>query len=628
VRIGEETRQSLSVYAEPSTASFTILSRDGEPQQGNVPIQLGPPDWVQSMSSISLDSNGQGHWDMLHGGLSEIRFIHKRDSSQGGWRSPGDFLEPYDSATALLAISPNLPDPSAPALRMRRVEPPAVDVVVQDRQSKPVRATVSILNRSYPYPKVVGTGSTDANGKITMTGLESGTSYYVHVTGTELAAIRPLDWDYAEGKPLPFDEAHTRNVFVDEPFTARRESHERIVMRPSPVAYALGKVHSKKVSLADMGAWLDREPRGWVTKFLLSQTTGEFIAGPFPAGLGKLYFRPPPPYGVFVVPVEIDPRKELQDRLDIDIDKYLAEAQETTEITGTPNAYLGMGGISTQTTGAQHLVGQVFLSDGKTPALGAEVLYFQPGSSFPPILAITDALGALHARGLWRGQAPPSADAVPLQSPVVLAFLPGECGATIYTGPIHRDKPLRLVLPPPISISGSITVGGKNLLSRLGAVHIVAEYQDKGILNAALSIETTADAKGNFVLSGLTPGSYHVQATLDDIWMSAVTTLRVANEKLRPIHIAIPPPGAPVQITLVDRDGKPDIGHAATLDRTGPLAHFWPEKLRPDGAGLIYIPTMESGLHILHVGGVPKPVKIRVPPVPAAPVTVRVQSGR
>jgi len=452
----------------------------------------------------------------------------------------------------------------------------------------------------------------------------------VHVTGTELARIRPLGWNWnsRDGKPLPFDEARTRYVFIDEPFIARPESQERIVMRPSPVGFALDTVHSNRVPLANLGASLGQEPRGWAPTILLSPVTGEFIAGPFPAGWEKLNFVLFSSAGGFVVPVEIDPGKEQQDRLDIDVDKYLAEAQETTEITGTPNAYLGMGGISTQTTGAQRLVGQVLLSDGKTPALSAAVLYFRPGSSSPPILAITDALGTLHARGLWRSQASSSSDAVPLQSPVVLALLPGECGATIYTGPIHRDKPLRLVLPPPISISGSITVGGKNLLSRPGVVHIVAEYQDKGILNAALSIETTADAKGNFVLSGLTPGSYDVQAALDDIWMSAVTTVRVANKKLRPIHIAIPPPGAPVQITLVDRDGKPDIGHAATLDRTGPLSHFWPEKLRSDGAGLIYIPTMESGSHILHVDGVAKPVKIRVPPVPAAPVTVRVQSGR
>ena len=157
-------------------------------------------------------------------------------------------------------------------------------------------------------------------------------------------------------------------------------------------------------------------------------------------------------------------------------------------------------------------------------------------------------------------------------------------------------------------------------------MHIVAEYQDKGLLNAALSIETTADAEGNFILAGLTPGRYLVQAALDDIWMSPTTMIHVGDEKPQPLHLAIPAPGAPVQISLIGRDGKPAIGHVVTLDRSGPLSDLWPAELRSDGAGLIYLPTMETGLHHLHVDGVIKPVKIDVPPLPAAPVTVRVQT--
>jgi hypothetical protein len=625
VQIGQETRQTLSLYEEPNTASFTVLNRDGAPQQGNVPIQFGPADTRQAISSVTLNSDGHGNWDWLQDGLSEMRFIHKRDSSTSGWRSD-DFLEPFDSATALVASSPNLPAPSTPTLRMRRVEPSAVDVVVQDGRGTPVRATVSILQGSYPYLKVVGTGSADKNGEIEISGLESATSYDVHVTSTELTAMGSLQWDYQDGKPLPMEETRTRQVFVDEPFVARRETRTRIVIRPEPVGYVFGNVHSAKISLNQVGPWLDRVA-GWETKILLSPTTGEFIAGPLRAGRNQLHFRTPSPDTTVVVPIEIDPAKEQQDHLDIDIDKYLAGAQETTGITGTGNAYMGMGGITTQTTGAQHLIGTVFLSDGKTPALGAEVLYFEPGSVSPTILALTDALGALRARGLWRSEAPPSIEVAPFQ-PVVVALLPGECGATISTGPIHRDKPLRLILPPAISLKGKVTVGGTDLTQRPGVVHIVAEYQDKGLLNAALSVKTTADAEGNFILAGLTPGSYLVQAALDDIWMSPVTMIRIGDEKLQPLHIAIRAPGAPVQITLVDRNGKPDIGRAVTLGRSGPLSHLWPEELRSDGAGLIYIPTMESGLHLLHVDGVVKPVKFDVPPLPAAPIIIQVQTSR
>jgi protocatechuate 3,4-dioxygenase beta subunit len=628
VQIGEETRQTLSLYERPNTASFTILNRDGEPQQGNVPIQFGSADTMQAISSVTLNNEGQGQWNMLQGGLSEIRFIHKRDSSTGGWRSPDDFLEPYDSATALLATSPSLPAPTSPILRMRRVEGPAVDVVVQDSQGKPVRATVSILKGSYPNQVAVGTGSTDANGEIMISGLESETRYAAHVTGTALAAInQQLDWDYWDGRPLPTDELHTREVFIDEPFVASRESRKRIVIHPTPVGYVFGAVHSTDGLTDRLGASVDWQPRGWTPKLLLSPTTGDFIAGPLPPGQSVLHFRTFASQTAFVVPVDVDPAKELQDRLDIDIDKYAAEAQQTNGITGTPNAYMGMGGISTQTTGAQHLTGQVFLPDGKTPALGAEVLYFQPGSISPPILAITDAMGALHARGLWQSQAAPAVDSAPLKSPLVVALLPGEYGATIYAGPIRRGNPVRLVLPSAVSMAGAVTVGGKDLSQRSGVVHVVAEYQDKGSLNAALSIETTADAEGNFVLAGLTPGNYLVQASLDNIWMSPPTMIHVGDEKLQPLRLAIPAPGAPVQITLVDRDGKPDIGRVVALERSGPLSRLWPAELRSDGAGLIYVPTLEAGLHVLRVDGVAKPVRIEVPALPAPPVTVQVRTN-
>ena len=149
-----------------------------------------------------------------------------------------------------------------------------------------------------------------------------------------------------------------------------------------------------------------------------------------------------------------------------------------------------------------------------------------------------------------------------------------------------------------------------------------------GLLNAALSIETTADAEGNFILAGLTPGNYHVQAALDDIWMSPVTVIRIGDEMLPPLHIAIPAPGAPVQMRIVCCDGKPDVGRAVKLNRSGPLSHLWPEELRSDGAGLIYIPTMESGVHILCVDGVVRPVKIEVPPLPAVQVIVEVRTSR
>jgi protocatechuate 3,4-dioxygenase beta subunit len=632
VRIGEETRHTLNLYEEPTGFSFSITNRDGAPLQGNVPIQLGPADRMQSISSISLDSNGQGHWNMLQSGLSEIRFVHKKDSSTGGVRSPDDFLAPYDAATALLAISPELPNPTRPPLRMRRIDQPAVDIEVRDSKGNPVRATVAILESLFipstrDFVKAVQTGSTDAHGKISFGGLESDKSYWAHVTGVAAAGAEPPDWEPWTGSPPPTEQAKTRLVFVDEPFTLAPESRKKIVVSPVPLGYARGVLNSKLLRANQIGVWLDKQPRGWEPKFLSSPITGEFIAGPLPAGRNMLHFRTSGPEKVFSVPTEIDPSVELQARMDIDLDKYVAETEDSAGVTGTPNASLGMGGISTQPTGAQHLIGRVLLADGITPALGAEVLYFQPGSVSPPVLAVTDALGEMHSRGLWQGQSSAATEANELESPVLVAFLPGYCGAAIYTRPIHRDVPLSLTLPKPISVAGALTVGGQNLLHRPGVVHILAEYQDKGVFNAALSVETTADAEGNFALNGLTAGHYVIQAALDDIWISPVVDLQVPTEQPKPIRLAIPAPGAPVQIEFVGHDGKPVVGLGVRLDRSGPLAQFWPQELRSDGAGSLYIPTLEAGKHTIHLDQVSKPVTFDVPSLPAAQVVLHVRTG-
>ena len=446
------------------------------------------------------------------------------------------------------------------------------------------------------------------------------------MTGVAADSAEPPDWEPSTGSPPPTDRAKTRLVFVDEPFTLAPESRRTIVVSPVPLGYARGVLNSKLMRADQIGVWLDKQPRGWEPKFLFSPITGEFIAGPLPVGRNMLHFRTSGPEKAFSVPTEIDPSVELQARMEIDLDKYVADAEDSG-VTGTPSAFLGMGGISTHSTGAQHLIGKVLLADGITPALGAEVLYFQPGSVSPPILAITDALGEMHSRGLWQGQSSAATVANELESPVVVAFLPGYCGATIYTGPIRRDVPLSLVLPKAISVAGTVTVGGQNLLHRPGIFHIVAEYQDKSVFNAALSMETTADAQGNFALNGLSAGHYVIQAALDDIWMSPVVDLQVPTEQRKPIQLAIPAPGAPVQFEFVGHDGNPVIGLGVTIDRSGPLAHFWPQELRSDGAGSRYIPTLEAGRHTIHLDQGSKPVTFDVPSLPAALVVLHVRTG-
>ena len=247
--------------------------------------------------------------------------------------------------------------------------------------------------------------------------------------------------------------------------------------------------------------------------------------------------------------------------------------------------------------------GQVLLSDGSTPAWCAQVLYFQPGDNEPKQARTTDALGQFRPRGTWWMNIPAKPGELQGPSePVVVAFLPGTCGAAILPPPERSDQPMRIVLPPPIAQRGQVKVGGGAPTQLNGTIHVKAGYQDKGFLNELLSVTTTADLDGNFTLAGLTPGNYLIQAALDDIWLSPSSAVHVTKGNPEPIELNIPPPGTPVVMRLVDKNGTPRIGEKLTIDRaSGPLAEsLWPQEWTSDGLGVVNIPTLEAGKHVLH----------------------------
>jgi hypothetical protein len=624
VRLGETTLHTFELYGQSADVSFRILRPDGSALEGNTPIQGGPGSQIQWSSAISLDSTGLGHRDMGSGGLWQIHFIRKAGTSTGGFRSPDDFREPYDMASALLAVSPSLSLDSIPVFRARPVEPPSAHIVVQDAKGAPALASVTLIQ--LPMESVFGVGGTDKNGEIVFAGLLTGQEYVVHVSGTELANIRPVNWGDTD-EPLPSQsELSTQYTFTDQNFVAAPESSNKMVLRPQPLCYVYGVLHSsqsKDLLLTRAG----RQQHGLQAGVQLRATTGEFAAGPFLPGPVQIYFKFGNQGREFPVPIEVHSGSNEPNRFDIDVDRYAPDGDSWTQITGAPNSFLGMGGISTQTTGAQHLVGKVFLSDGVTPAVGAQVMYFEAGGGYPAIFAMTDALGELRPRGLWNGPAVASGSVAHVESAVVVALLPGERGAMIYSGPVRPNKELRLVLPPAISVGGTVTVGGRNPSQRPGVIHLLAAYQDRRVLNSALSLETTADAQGYFQLAGLTPGTYLVQAVLDDIWLSSVVTVHVSEEKLTPVHVDIPAPGTPVRLELRDPSGKPLAGQAITLDRTGPLAYLWPNRLISDDLGSIYIPTLEAGRHTIHVSGVSKALTFDVPTLPGPPIVVRLKTA-
>jgi hypothetical protein len=79
-----------------------------------------------------------------------------------------------------------------------------------------------------------------------------------------------------------------------------------------------------------------------------------------------------------------------------------------------------------------------------------------------------------------------------------------------------------------------------------------------------------------------------------------------------------------VRLKLMDVAGKPLAGKAVTLDRPdGPLTKaLWPEEWVADGAGEIYIPSLETGKHKVRVEGTEIIREFAVLPLPTEKETI------
>ena len=202
--------------------------------------------------------------------------------------------------------------------------------------------------------------------------------------------------------------------------------------------------------------------------------------------------------------------------------------------------------------------------------------------------------------------------------PVLVAWLPGSCGATIT--PIEKEadaKELKIILPPPLSVAGKVTVGGKEIRGRRSRFVVVAQCEGKGKLAVWLSRTVVPEEDGSFALTALTPGAYRAQAAMDNIWLSPSVRMDVAADAtLKPLTLDIGQPGPATMFKVVDRSGKPLPDVKAMVARPdGPLAEtLWPREFTSDGAGAIHIPPLEAGSHKLQVHGA-KERLLAVPPL-------------
>jgi hypothetical protein len=196
------------------------------------------------------------------------------------------------------------------------------------------------------------------------------------------------------------------------------------------------------------------------------------------------------------------------------------------------------------------------------------------------------------------------------------------CGAAILplTDP-DAASPQTIRLPPPISLRGKLTVGAKNPSSWNNQLRVLAAYQGRGCLSDLLSLLVNAESDGRFALAGLTPGRYHIQAAMDDIWLSQSIEIDVAADGIRgasePFTLDIGLPGEPSVIQCLDKNGEPQVGIEMFVVRPpGPFTdRLWPAKFISDGAGVVNVPPLEAGRHSYYFGNGKNKQTVEVKPL-------------
>jgi protocatechuate 3,4-dioxygenase beta subunit len=604
VKNGMFTKHRLAIYAHAHAYSaeerITVL-----PPSGDRPIDpkrlsinsshqaSGTKCW--SGSTIFNEFGGVSGSETA--GLHRITFRYRESLGEvGDLTSP-----PYCEASIFVAVSPSLGSQKPVRLTATDVVPAKVTVKLADAAGRPLRGTVE-LNRAGDHFDMIG--STDARGSVSFEGVYP---WQLRILG--FADGFCLPGRGCEDEPLPKRIALRPDipVLLPEPITPQPNTDTAITLRVQPVGYVCGKL--KAPSGEELGQFrlgVDDDASTHGARCDYDPKTGDFVAGPFRPGKTSLTL--------------FDWRYG-----EIGTEDVIIKGGKVTEIELHPAAG-SIGGLGLLIGGSDdgtHLArtglagSSVTMADGKTPATGAMIYLIHPGAWQPTMAGIADPAGKIRVHGCsgyvdreWRD--PPGSP----KAAVIVALLPGTCGASIVSP--TPNKPLKIVLPAARGVKGHVTMAGTAPASRSARFRVLAAYQGKGKLDAMLSVETTADADGRFALVGLTPGTYQLQAAMDDLWLSETRTLVVGSEELADVNLDIGSPGGAIAVVLTDASGSPLRNHRVMLDRpTGPLAiRCWPAEWQSDGAGRVYVPTLEVGKHRLHVKGDSSIYEINVPPLP------------
>jgi protocatechuate 3,4-dioxygenase beta subunit len=513
--------------------------------------------------------------------------------------------EPFNQSETVVAVSPNLPANPITDFRAAARRTGSIEVALQDLDGKPVRGTVA-LAATIQTPAAYA-GTTDDAGRILFTDLPSLDEYYV----CPYSSLKP--------PPVPAlartDEELEGAAVYPAKRVAVKSNDTKLVVRQERLGYVRGKVKAADgLDLGKMELTIERPLTPEVLAYVVFDgKSGDFVAGPLQQGKTMLH---------------------LWYRGD---DGPRDAGVTAVDVTGgkVTHADIAMPPLKDQRfapryAGELSVSGQVVLADGKTPAWAARVIRVAQGVRRPHSLGWTDAAGGFETRRQgWYG-AEDQGETDPPGSPaedVALAWLPGQCGAAFV--PAGQGKDLRLVLPPAMKAEGRVTVGGKPASDYGGSIRVLARHEGFGKLDEWMSVSVTTNPEGSFVLYGLSPGAYTVQAALDDIWISDGVHVTVKDKDLDPIRLDIPVPGASAVLKIELAGGKsPGEVEVTVALPPGPLTDLLrPRSLRTDGTGRVLLAGLPAGESRLSIEGIKGEFKVALPAAAgSAPPELKLQA--
>lgn len=584
VRAGNTEDFTLNVRSQPDLIHIKVMGSDGKaPANPRVEVTYKLADNMgESGDQVTLDTEGIGAVRLPSLGLWQVQ-VRYRDVTTDG--SLGANAEPYYSAESLVGTSPAISENAPLTVHTMRHGPGRIRVHLENTQGRPERGSV-IIGDSFDSAEYGA--SVDSSGNATFADMTSG-QYNLTASTLGSETIPRLG---SNTKPFPTDAAMTGvTMFEPQKVVVLSDQDTQATFRAQLEGYVRGYLRmpgslAKYAFYSPTTASVSNQPL-----VRIDPLTGEFVAGPFPAA-----------HAQFILSRSSESVPEKMSRWSADVKIDLGKVatvnfapEGMAPDPGQNNTVMKPMNDTFPDLRDTSIVGTVLLPDGTSPAWGARVALVLPEPRTAMVVEKADAMGRLGESRYWNGgdASLDSASGNPSE-PILVAWLPGSNGAAIM--PYVPGHAVRFTLPPSQSVRGQITIGGKSAAGTNSSFRVLAAYQGRGRLNELLSVDETAQADGSFTLTGLTKGTYRVQAVRDGIWLSDSQTLVVGANKIADIKLDIPLPGQAVDLHIGDSAGKSIPGAVVALvPPGGPLDNLWPKALVADGAGDLHLEGLVAG---------------------------------